>query len=554
MKRVGVLGLALSCVFGLFGEIEASSKSAEAELPRIPPLQIKALAQDSGPAFPRLGMWWLDPHKASVKAMARYDLLIDEFEDETLEEKLSALRKANPQIKVFRPLSPTELDLFSDTEGVPNPAVKDLPSSFFLLRVGTVLTKPVTPQDSLLHVREMKYANGAPMFHVGGEVAIGEGESAHVTGIDDKAKTLRVKRGYVRAARPHPAGESVASHVRFWPGSVVMNVASACPKVKLPHFDREMNYLDYYFSLMTGEADFLFESPEDNAYRVDQDRLSYDGFLIDRFEDRESWLKTDENENETLLDLRHDGQTVSDEAFDASWREGTDYFLKLIRQNYPGLPVIRNNPLSERNGVYDGQVYETEGWAQEDEKWWEHLMIKPDESDPYREGAYLNWFHQGLKPYVMMEAYDDESMAKADGDGEYQNPFLKKGFTPNYKRLRFSLCSALLGDGYYSYEINTNGHGALGLMWFDEYDNAGESRAYLGQPLEEAGRLSNGVYYRRFTGGLVLCNPQQNGASLSLDQAYRHIKGRQQPKINNGKRMTRVDLPPFDGLILIKNR
>jgi hypothetical protein len=40
-----------------------------------------------------------------------------------------------------------------------------------------------------------------------------------------------------------------------------------------------------------------------------------------------------------------------------------------------------------------------------------------------------------------------------------------------------------LNDGFFSYEINTNGHGALCLLWFDEYDNAGAGRGYLGQPL-----------------------------------------------------------------------
>ena len=34
----------------------------------------------------------------------------------------------------------------------------------------------------------------------------------------------------------------------------------------------------------------------------------------------------------------------------------------------------------------------------------------------------------------------------------------------------------LLGQGFFSYEINTNGHGSLGLLWFDEYDGGGRGR------------------------------------------------------------------------------
>ena len=41
--------------------------------------------------------------------------------------------------------------------------------------------------------------------------------------------------------------------------------------------------------------------------------------------------------------------------------------------------------------------------------------------------------------------------------------------------MRFGLCTALLGDGFFSYEVSGRGHGALGLLWFDEYDNAGQA-------------------------------------------------------------------------------
>lgn len=56
--------------------------------------------------------------------------------------------------------------------------------------------------------------------------------------------------------------------------------------------------------------------------------------------------------------------------------------------------------------------------------------------------------------------------------------------------MRFGLTTALLGDGFYSYEINTNGHGSLCLMWFDEYDNGGRDRGYLGWPLGPAYRVA----------------------------------------------------------------
>jgi hypothetical protein len=164
----------------------------------------------------------------------------------------------------------------------------------------------------------------------------------------------------------------------------------------------------------------------------------------------------------------------------------------------------------------------------------------------------MDWFRAGGNPWVMLEVYEDESGAAADGDGNYNNPYGKKGFVPNYQRMRFSLASALLGNGYYSYEINTNGHGSLGLMWFDEYDNAGKGKGYLGYPKGQYQKLSNGVYTREFDNGRVLVNPQAKAITVKLDQKYVKIKGKQAPSINDGKTTDTVRLNGFDGLILLK--
>jgi hypothetical protein len=89
-----------------------------------------------------------------------------------------------------------------------------------------------------------------------------------------------------------------------------------------------------------------------------------------------------------------------------------------------------------------------------------------------------------------IETYEDDSAPPPD-DVNYDNPCVKPEFIPNYQKMRFGLTTALLGDGFFSYEINTNGHGYLCLMWFDEYDNAGAKRGYLGQPLGPAYRIAD---------------------------------------------------------------
>jgi len=169
----------------------------------------------------------------------------------------------------------------------------------------------------------------------------------------------------------------------------------------------------------------------------------------------------------------------------------------------------------------------------------------------------MDWFRHGVnKPqYVMLEVYEDEDGPNADSDGSYDNPYDDPDFVPNYQRMRFSLASALLGDGYYSYEINTDGHGSLGLMWFDEYDNAGAGKGWLGKPRGEYAELPGGAFMREFNGGLALVNPNGEPVSVTLPKGnWRRIKGTQCPSVNSGETVgDTLTLPAFDGLLLVRN-
>jgi hypothetical protein len=513
-----------------------------------------APAQASEQPFPRLGMWWLDAYDEPAASIARYGLLLNEFE--WLPEKLAEVRALNPSIQVYRPLSPSERELFIERDGeeIANPEIASLPSGFFLLEVGSTLSRPLDEDDTRVYLERVEYADGTPMFHAGGEVAIGDGESAHVVAVDEAKKMLTVQRGYVRAAAAHEAGEHVASHVRFWPGSWVMNVTAACPKAKVAGLKEPVNWIEYLFQL-TQKLDWpIYRDEWENSNYIDQADLHYDGIVIDRFEDVESWLSWVDGDAKIGLDLNQDNTIVTDEAFDASWRAGTDELYTLLQKAYPGLPIIRNNPLTRRLDRYNGQVYETGGWSKPSLSWWNALFIKTD-SDYYADSCYMDWFRNGkLKPtVVMVETYEDESSPDADGDGGYVNPFDQPGFTPNYRRMRFSLASTLMGDGWYSYEINTDGHGSLGLMWFDEYDNAGKGRGYLGMPLGACARVKGGAWVRKFQRGLALVNPTGKAVTVKLPKGkWRRIKGRQCPKVNSGKRVSSVKLPAHDGLILVR--
>jgi len=348
---------------------------------------IAVSAQDSGPNFPRLGMWWLDAYAEPASRIARYDLLLNEFEWNGLPEKLAEVRRLNPSIKVFRPLSPSERQLFFDDENgtpQPNAEIAELPSSFFLLEVGATLARDVSADSRYIYVDDMTYPDGQLKFHAGGDIAIGDHESAHVVAVDVKMKRLSVTRGYVRAATAHKRGEHVATHIRFWPGSWVMNVTDFCPRVQLPGFSEPVNWVEYVAALaVKRDWPTIYENEWDNYNYVDQQNLNYDGLIIDRFEDNESWLKWLADDGHVQVDLRHDNNAVPDVEFDAAWRRGTDIYYQCLRDAFPSLPIIRNNPLTVRFDQYNGQVFETGGWANPTREWWNALFMSSEWEDGY---------------------------------------------------------------------------------------------------------------------------------------------------------------------------
>ena len=97
--------------------------------------------------------------------------------------------------------------------------------------------------------------------------------------------------------------------------------------------------------------------------------------------------------------------------------------------------------------------------------------------------SYFDWLRLAPQPNLTTVLTYDSDSSPAEGDGTYINPLTTPGWHPDYRKMRFGLCSALLGDGFFAYDFNTAGHGKFGLLWFDEFDNTGRGRGYLGKPL-----------------------------------------------------------------------
>ncbi len=409
--------------------------------------------------FPRLGMWWPDPETQPLDDITRYDwITLFDYQEEYVE----SIKQHNPDILILNSTNACELGYQWD------PEVREMPAEWFLTQVGTTLTQDVNATETIFHVAAVTVTDGVNTYDlfVKGDAAVIEGESVKIMGVNKSAKTLVVQRGFGRPASAHNAGVRIAAHISFWPGTWVMNLSTLSPTAVISTSAQPERWGDY------------------NA-RVGVDLIAdphWDGLLIDRSDPNQSWLVSsgyartiDPDQSNTLL--------TDYSAFDAAWNEGLRQYEEKVRAGVGDDRLIFANWGMNNYDLLNGNNFE--GFPPESaDDWpnWRNVMFGPFDD---HKGNYFDWMAQTRQPNMtMIETYE------IDGYHE-NNPCDDPGFVPNYRKMRFGLGSALLNDGFYSYEIGTNGHGSLCLLWFDEYDNAGAGRGYLGQPLGPAYRLDD---------------------------------------------------------------
>jgi hypothetical protein len=120
------------------------------------------------------------------------------------------------------------------------------------------------------------------------------------------------------------------------------------------------------------------------------------------------------------------------------------------------------------------------------------------------------------------------------------------GVPDDYRLLRYGLATCLLDDGYFCYSNALSQYSSV--AWFDEFDSD------LGMPVEPppSGPGDGGVWRRRFERGMALVNPSAQPRSVEVGGSYRTLRGRQAPDVNTGRPVSRVQLPPNDGQILVR--
>lgn len=504
-----------------------------------------ARAADSAPAgwnipFPRLAMWWPSVwEKKLYSRVASYDWIAVDWYD--LEQVQQHIKPLNPQLKLAASFNYTETAAFTaaGADG-PNIDVRDLPAEFFLTQVGSVLSSDVSASQTTLAVAETRLPNGKPRFAAGDYLLL-ERETLKVTAVNSTAHVLTVKRGVFRPAAAHAAGTRIAAAISFWPGTFVMNIGGGCGKTIADTSAGEEDWVDYV------------------VRKFAQLSLPIDAIQVDRSDGDQSWLVDSGYARSIDIDCTN-RFTADYQSFDTAWNAGMRRMLSGMSAAHPAQALFLNNGIAAYD-ILNGSIMEDVlGWGSNPKaplSSWEQWVLGRSGHD-----SYLGWLELSLQPnWTLWEVYED-SRGPSDVDGNldnYDNPAAKPGFVPDYQRMRFGLGTALLGDGFYSYEVSTFVHGSSYLMWFDEYDNAGAGRGYLGLPLGgltvAKATSGRGVVYRRdFAKGVVLVNPSGQRQTVELGGRFWKIKGRQDRSVNSGAAVHSVTLAPQDSIVLLRKR
>jgi len=280
--------------------------------------------------------------------------------------------------------------------------------------------------------------------------------------------------------------------IEWWPGNPLINVSAFASARDKQSWAQVL-------------ASFIKNELIDSGY--------WDGVFLDNVWSDVSFLQT-----KFSIDIDNDGQADSTQKLNQAWRQGMINLLKNTRQLLGKDKLIITNGGDAYYQYINGVLYE-----HFPEKGWQNTLEK-----------YQSILKNGQLPTIgILNVNVDNTGNKTD-----------------YQKMRFGLSSALLADGYYSFDNGDQTHHEI--WWYDEYD------VYLGEPAGPAKGINGekdfqkGVWRRDFKNGLVLVNSSPYWTTIDLGGEYEKIHGTQVPAVNNGLFVEKVKLAPQDGLILLR--
>ena len=281
-----------------------------------------------------------------------------------------------------------------------------------------------------------------------------------------------------------------------WPNTHIFNVTDYCPQ----------NDLGQRFN------DFLPQFVADNI----ESSGMWDGVFYDDVWNGASWF------NNGNISLLNNGQRNSAVELNNAWINGIKKIFNKTRILWPKAIIVGNGSFAnDYNNYLNGWMLENFPTPWENGGTWSGVIK-----------SYLK-FSSSSKNYNIINGFSNN-----------QN---------DYRDFRYGLTSALLGDGYYSFDYGSADHAQL--WWYDEYDNnLGSKQAPAYNLLDKNNQtIKPGLWRRDFTGGIALVNSTDKEQKYAFTkEQFEHLRGNQDKIINNGQNVNWIRLAPHDGVILLK--
>ena len=293
--------------------------------------------------------------------------------------------------------------------------------------------------------------------------------------------------------------DSSGTNISFWPGTRMLNLA-------------QNN------SASGGQPwnELLPQFVNDNIISTGL----WDGVFYDNVWPDLSWL------NNGNVDIDNDGDKESKSEIDKQWLAGTKKMMQrtqdLIGGNYLVMANSRYAPGYQ--SFLNGIMLESFPAPWEDGGTWYGSMKTMTSNKDFKQ------------PKIMV--------VNANTDNTWNSE--------NYRKMRFSLASDLLGGAYFSFDYGVNSHNQT--WWYDEYniDLGKEISSPINILDKKSSAWKNGLWRRDFTNGIAIVNSTNEIKNyVFTDEIFDKINGTQDLIVNNGARVNMVSINPKDGIILL---
>jgi hypothetical protein len=220
------------------------------------------------------------------------------------------------------------------------------------------------------------------------------------------------------------------------------------------------------------------------------------------------------------LDITGDGKAEPDDLVNREWQIGWQKLAKNLRSRLGEKALIMGNGSVAYAGVTNGILFENfprYGWV-----------------NGFRD--YQTSIQKNAKPTITAFNTNPNN---TNNSGSWQ-------------LMRYGLATALLNDGYYSFDFGDRDHGQT--WWYDEYDvilgkATGAPRILI--PGGASGVVA-GVWWRDYERGSVIVNSTDKTQTVTLPGVYERLRGTQDSSVNSGRLETALELKPQDGLLLYR--